>query len=58
MTKEYNKLEKQLKNIAPIEKIINESRTIEILHNLIKNNGQNFDLSKEHLELAEKLVRV
>ena len=58
MTKEYNKLEKQLKNIAPIEKIINEARTIEILHNLIKNNGQNFDLSKEHLELAEKLVRV
>ena len=58
MTKEYNKLEKQLKNIAPIEKIINEARTIEILHNLIKNNGQNFDLSKEHLELAEKLVGV
>lgn len=55
MNREYMKIEKQLKNIVPIEKTINDARTIEILHNLIKNNGQNFDLTSEQMELAEKL---
>lgn len=55
MKKEYNKIEKQLKEIAPIEKTINEIKTIEILHNLIKNNGQDFNLTQEELDLAEKL---
>lgn len=56
MEKEYNKIEKQLKNIAPIESTIKNARTIEVLHNLIKNNGQDFNLTKEQLELVEKLV--
>ena len=55
MEKEYKKLEKQLENLAPIEKTIKEARTIENLHNLIKNNGQNFNLTQEQLELAQKL---
>lgn len=55
MQKEYNKIEKQLKNIAPIEKIIDNIKTIGILHNLIKNNSQNFKLTQEQLELVEKL---
>ena len=55
MKKEYNKIEKQLEIIAPIERTINEAKTIEILHNLIKNNGQNFNLTQEQLELVEKL---
>ena len=55
MEKEYNKIQKEIKNIAPIEKIINDTKTIEILHNLIKNNGQDFNLSKEEMELVEKL---
>ena len=55
MEKEYAKIEKQLKNIAPIEKIIDQAKTVEILHNLIKNNGQDFNLSKEQIELSEKL---
>lgn len=55
MQKEYNKIEKQLQYIAPIEKTINDAKTIQVLHNLIKNNGQNFDLTQEQLELAEKL---
>ena len=55
LEKEYNKIKKQLNNIAPIEKTINEAKTIEMLHSLIKNNGQNFNLSKEQLELVEKL---
>ena len=55
MEKEYQKLEEQLKDIAPLTKTIEEAKTIEILHNLIKNNGQDFNLSKEQLELVEKL---
>lgn len=54
MEKEYKKLEKQLKNLVPIEKTINEARKIQMLHNLIKNNGQNFSLSNEQLQLLEK----
>lgn len=56
MEKEYNKIKKELKNLVPIEKTINEAKIIKNLHNLIKNNGQDFNLSKEQLELAEKLV--
>lgn len=55
MEKEYRKLEKQIKNIAPIEKTINDAKTVELLHSLIKNNGQDFNLSKDQLELVEKL---
>ena len=55
MEKEYNKIEKEIKNLAPIEKIIDNVKIIENLHTLIKNNGQNFNLTKEEIELAEKL---
>lgn len=55
MEKEYNKIKRELKNLVPLEQTINEARTIENLHNLIKNNGQNFNLTQEQLELAEKL---
>ena len=55
MEKQYEKIETELKELAPIENTINQARTIENLHNLIKNNGQDFNLTKEQLELAEKL---
>ncbi len=55
MEKEYNKIQDKLKIIAPIEKMINNTKTMEIIHNLIRNNGQDFNLTKEQLELAEKL---
>lgn len=55
MEKEYQKLEEQMKDIVPITKTIEEAKTIEILHNLIKNNGQDFNLTNEQLELVEKL---
>ena len=56
MQKEYYKLEKELKELVPIENTINNARYIENIHNLIKNNGKNFDLSSEELELAKKLA--
>lgn len=55
MEKEYKKIKKQLKNIVPIEKTINNAKEVETLHELIKNNGQNFDLSQEQIELVKKL---
>ena len=44
-----------MQDIVPITKTIDEAKTIEMLHNLIKNNGQNFNLSNEQLELVERL---
>ena len=41
MEKEYKKIKTEMNYLAPIEKMINEARTIENLHMLIKNNGQN-----------------
>lgn len=56
MEKEYKKIEKELKNIIPLENIIKNARNIENLHTLIKNKGGDFNLSKEEIELARKLV--
>lgn len=55
MEKEYKKLEKELKNLIPLEKTINEAKEIQMLHNLIKNNGQDFNISKEQIEIINKL---
>ena len=55
MEKQYEKIETELKELAPMENTIYQARTIENLHNLIKNNGQDFNLTKEQLELAQKL---
>ena len=55
MEKEYKKIKTELKDLVPIENIINNARSIELLHNLIKNNGQDFKLTQEEIELANKL---
>jgi len=56
MEKVYNKIEEQSQKIIPLENIINETKQIKALHNLIKNNGQNFDISKEEERLANNLA--
>lgn len=56
MEQEYQKIETILNNLVPLEKTINQARIIENLHNLIKNNGQDFNLNQEQLALAEKLI--
>lgn len=55
MEKEIKKLEKQIHYLIPIENTINQFKKIQNVHNLIKNNGHNFNLSNEELELSEKL---
>lgn len=56
MQREYKKIKDRMKDLAPIEKVLDNVKVIENLHNLIKNNGQNFNLSVEQLELAKKLI--
>ncbi len=56
MEREYEKIREKLKEIMPIENTIKEAKIIENLHTLIKNNGQNFDLNNEELELAQMLT--
>lgn len=56
MEKEYTKIENELNKIIPLENVITKARQVENIHNLIKNNGNNFNLSKEELELANKLI--
>jgi len=57
MTREYNKIQKQLKELIPLENILKKTRELESLHNLIKNNGENFEISNLEKELAERLSK-
>ena len=56
MKKIYNKIEKQMEEIIPIKGVIEKVEYIENLQNLIENNGNNFQLTEEELELANMLV--
>lgn len=56
MSKNFKNIEKYLKNTIPLENTIKEARKIENLHTLIKNNGENFNITEEEKKLAEKLV--
>lgn len=55
MDSEYKLIQKQMKELIPIENTIKSARKIETIHNIIKNNGKNFDLSVDELELVDKL---
>lgn len=55
MDKEYKKIKKELSNLVPIEKTLSEAREIENIHTLIKNNGQNFEITETEIELSKKL---
>lgn len=56
MENEYRKMKEAMKEIMPIQKAINEVKQIENLHILIKNNGKNFNLSNEQMELSKQLI--
>lgn len=56
MEKEYKKIKEKIKEIMPIEKTIIDAKRLENIHIIIKNNGHNFNLSKEEIELANKLI--
>lgn len=56
MEREYKKIEDKLKDLLPLENTLKQARQIENIHILIKNNGKDFNLTKEQLELANNLV--
>lgn len=55
MEKSYKNIKTNLNNVIPLEKTLIESRKIENLHNLIKNNGGSFNITENEKKLAEKL---
>lgn len=56
MESTYKNIEKYLEKTVPLENTIKEARKIENLHNLIKNNDGNFNITEDEIKLAEKLV--
>lgn len=56
MDKVYKKIEKNVKNIIPIEEKIKEVRELENLHLRVKMKGGDFNLTNEEIELAKMLV--
>ncbi|MBE5820033.1 MAG: hypothetical protein E7310_04395 [Clostridiales bacterium] len=56
MEYQYEKIMENLEDVLPLEEIVIKARQLENIHNLIKNNGKNFNLSEEELELANKLI--
>ena len=53
VTKEYNKIEKQMKKILPLETTINNVNKIRNINDLIKYT-KDFDFSDIYLDLAKK----
>lgn len=56
MTEQYNNIVEKLNKTVPLEKILDEAKKVENIHNLIKSNGQNFNITEIEKSLAEKLV--
>lgn len=55
MEKEYKKIKKQMSTIMALDSTISEAKKIENIHNLIKNKGENYELSEEERELINIL---
>ena len=56
MENEMNNVNKYLEKIMPLENIIKETRLVENVHNLIKNNNKNFEINEVELEAANVLA--
>ena len=56
MKKMYNKIEKQMEQLVPIQSVLDKVEYVENLQQLIENNGKNFQRTEEELELANMLV--
>ena len=55
MEREYKKIKKQMSTIMALDSTISEAKKIENIHNLIKNKGENYELSDEERELINIL---
>ena len=55
MEYQYNKIQKYIQEVIPLEETLKKARIVENLHELIKNNGKDFNITNEEKELAEML---
>ena len=55
MEKEYKKIKKQMDTVMALDSTISEAKKIENIHNLIKNKGENYELSEEEIDLINIL---
>lgn len=53
MEYQYDKIQEYLQEVIPLEEVLEKAREVENLHELIKNNGKNFDLTQEQKDLAK-----
>ena len=51
------KLEKEMKKIIPLENLIKGAREIQNMHQLIKNNGQVFELTENQINVIKALAK-
>lgn len=56
MKKIYNKIETEMEKIIPLQTVLEQVKQVENLQELIQNNGKNFNLTEEELELANMLI--
>lgn len=56
MKKIYARIKNEMEKIIPIQDVLNRVEQVENLHELIINNGGDFNLSEEELELSTMLV--
>ena len=56
MQKEYEKMQEKLKDVIPIENTIKIAREISNIHNLIKNNGKNFESKRKQCYMIRVMI--
>ena len=56
MENEIKIIKENLEEVIPIENVINEAKTVENIHEKIKNNNKDFNISELELEAAKVLV--
>ena len=57
MIKEYNKIKTQINKVIPLENVIKETQRVKAIHNLIKNNGQNFNITEAEKNIIENFAQ-
>lgn len=56
MKKIHTRIQKELEKVVPIEDVLNRVEKLKNMHELIVNNGGDFNLSEEELQLSSMLV--
>lgn len=57
MEYQYNKIQEYIEDVIPLEEVLKKARIVENLHELIKNNGRDFNITEEEKDIAELLAQ-